>query len=599
MKSRLLRAYLAFMIGFVVWTGLFHLYPKALSLAADHGWVQVVCTNGQLDRIETIVREGIRQKVPVETIGEQIDRKMGHKFYSQLVISADHEGYSDRSILTFHGMVPNEAVNKYSTLIQDPEFLVEMFPVLQSFFIQYESLILCAAIAAAILFFVLAKHIPVLKLRPVLSLSFVKTMTGQLFGIFGAAIISFCVLFGLMYMERYTLIDGIQNLVDWRQKMDERLQKIEKELSGLSEDKEMHKVIRKYLPKSAQAFLYGSDGNFMDAVNSSDPDMLDYTSHLEPVYYSKYIPIDSGKDEVLLTITDYPFLKEIRIYVAGAFLYSSFIVLFWLHFYMSGLITRIRILEKHVEAFSLGDWEYPIAAGNKDELDHLGMELEQMRVSYMEKTEQERKAQRANQALITDLSHDLRTPLTVLKGYLEIISRQDPIGDEKAKRYIVLANEKADQIKELSDRLFEVALVGRKRVTLHKEAVKSWHMEKMVEERCRSLEQRGFTVYRTTEVKYEEYEIDRIAFVRILDNVFSNLEKYADPACGIEVRFTADDNMKLHVVNAKRMKKDQESARVGLQSVRKLLKAQQGSLQIRETETMFEQTIRIPRSGKE
>lgn len=91
----------------------------------------------------------------------------------------------------------------------------------------------------------------------------------------------------------------------------------------------------------------------------------------------------------------------------------------------------------------------------------------------------------------------------MLKGYLEIISRQDPIGDEKAKRYIVLANEKADQIKELSDRLFEVALVGRKRVTLHKETVESWHMEKMVEERCRSLEQRGFAVYRSTEVKYE------------------------------------------------------------------------------------------------
>lgn len=593
-KSKLLRAYFAVLMGFMVWVGLFRLYPGALALSVNNNWVQVVCTQEQISKIRTIVKNGLEKKELLENISIKLYDALDHRFFLQLIISSDVEGYRNGSIVTFKGMVPNNVVNGYNTIIEDPQFMVELYPVLQHFFAVYEGLCLVIALGTSAFVYWFMKRISLKRIHSIAAFSWIRTMTDQLLCVFVISIVSFCLIFGFLYTQRYTLVEGLLSVMNWHDQLELSFTQIEESISSLHEQKAIEKKIRELMPSSSQVFLYGSDGMFLEALNSTDPDMLDYTKALGPLYYSRYMSIDSGKDEILLVVTDYPFLKEVRVYTLMAFIYSALIVFFWLKWYMNEQIERIQALERHVEAFSLGDWQYPINAKEGDELEHLGKELENLRISYIEKTRQEQEAQMRNQALITDLSHDLRTPLTILKGYLEIIECQDQALDEKTKRYIVLANQKADHIKELSDRMFETALIQQETISLHPKPIESNRIVQAIKEYCQTLEQKGFAVKKDIKAETKILMMDMSAFQRIIDNVFSNLEKYADPEFDIEINIILNDHLDLRIVNRKNKIRDQKSSHVGLQSVRKLINGQQGILKIEETDTMFMQTILIP-----
>ena len=80
-----------------------------------------------------------------------------------------------------------------------------------------------------------------------------------------------------------------------------------------------------------------------------------------------------------------------------------------------------------------------------------------MRLTLKNSMENERKVHRDNQELIRAVSHDLRTPLTALNGYLEILHRKK--AGRRLPAYIQKCLEKTEEIRNLSDKMFEYALV--------------------------------------------------------------------------------------------------------------------------------------------
>ena len=77
----------------------------------------------------------------------------------------------------------------------------------------------------------------------------------------------------------------------------------------------------------------------------------------------------------------------------------------------------------------------------------------------MDRMNSERAAQEANNQLITSMSHDIRTPLTSLIGYLDIISGHKYKNEQELQKYIGSCSDKAVQLKDLSDKLFQYFLV--------------------------------------------------------------------------------------------------------------------------------------------
>ncbi|WP_305153049.1 HAMP domain-containing sensor histidine kinase [uncultured Dubosiella sp.] len=592
MKSKALRLYVAGLVFWLCAIGLFWLYPFALELAVDQGWIGVACSKSQIESIQTIVTEGLANKDPVEKIGLAINAKWGDSFFSQLVVD-DGPGYETGSIMTFHGMPDSGYKNAYATRIEGDGFLVELYPVLYSFFRGYETFCLVAAAGAGILGWRWSAKIPVEPFKRTLFFASWKAMPRQLLGVFGGAIVSFALVFGLLFSQRTVLARAVSYAVDLRKDLRTRLDQIEKDIQFLSKEKDIKKAIRLHLPSTSQAFLYERDGVFLGEVVRPDSQALAGVDALEPLYASHYLSTKKGEN--LLVLSAYPFYWLVPVYTAFAFGYAGLLVLFWLKEYMDAQIGRIGALQFRVQAFALGDWKYAIEKKDGDELNQLGNDLESMRQSYLEKTKVEQDARAANQALITGLSHDLRTPLTVLKGYLEILEL-DRFQDESARaRYIALANQKVDHIRVLSDRMFETALVQDKSVSVRRKPVLASDIVQALKERIERLQSKGFIITSEMKTSVGSWTLDWTLFERIADNVFSNLEKYADPRHPIQIHFTIEKELRWVTVNRKRKSEQAEHHGIGLASVRQMIETQGGALTIEESKTTFKETIVLSR----
>ncbi len=150
-------------------------------------------------------------------------------------------------------------------------------------------------------------------------------------------------------------------------------------------------------------------------------------------------------------------------------------------------------LSEEIQAMEGGDLDHPITVQGSDELTTLASSLDSMRLTLRQQHEDEAAAAAKVKNLITEMSHDLRTPLTTLLLYTEILRHRKYETTAQAEDYLAKIDTKARQLKQLSDNLFEYALVTRDTVAvLDPPARFSQIFEEPLTEMVGELQERGF-----------------------------------------------------------------------------------------------------------
>ena len=205
--------------------------------------------------------------------------------------------------------------------------------------------------------------------------------------------------------------------------------------------------------------------------------------------------------------------------------------------FISGLkedVRYIQELEKQVETISRGKLDSQVSLRGKDELAQLASGLDVMRLTLIQKEEKEQEMRMAQEKLVLGMSHDLRTPLTGLLAYLEILKRQE----ENSSGYVDKALDKVLQIRTLSDQMFEYFLVNASNETeLDPAEDISSVLGDYLSELCAFLECEGFLtdteelVWKPVQIRvYTDY------LGRIVNNIISNIQKYGDIRTRVEIR---------------------------------------------------------------
>ena len=201
--------------------------------------------------------------------------------------------------------------------------------------------------------------------------------------------------------------------------------------------------------------------------------------------------------------------------------------------YFRRIVKRIRKLEAEVTIVTHSNMEHKVASKGLDELGRLAGNIENMREAILENLKKEREARDSNTELITAMSHDIRTPLTVLLGYLEMMKAEV---DELPllKEYLEASERTALRLKQLSDDMFKYSLAfGNSLDNIVLEPYDAGMLfEQMLAEHVLLLKENGYT----TVVNNELFELapgtvvvtEPQNLMRIFDNVFSNVRKYAD-----------------------------------------------------------------------
>mgnify|MGYP004646014737 FL=1 len=277
------------------------------------------------------------------------------------------------------------------------------------------------------------------------------------------------------------------------------------------------------------------------------------------------------------------------------FCVGVFLLVFWQG--CRRIVDYIVLLSEEIQAMEGGDLNHPITIRGEDELTTLASCLDSMRVTLRQQQQQEAEASAKVRNLITEMSHDLRTPLTTLLLYTEIVRGGRYQGREQLHDYLSKIDAKARQIKQLSDNLFEYALVTRDTVVeLDPPACFSQIFEEPLAELVDTLQQRGFVCALDLGEEDLLLRVKGQYIRRILDNISSNILKYADPAQDIEVRFVREEGRAgLRFANGVvENLHPEESTRVGLSSIETMMEKMNAEMRVEQGSGRFGITLLFP-----
>ncbi|MBQ4091135.1 MAG: HAMP domain-containing histidine kinase [Clostridia bacterium] len=261
----------------------------------------------------------------------------------------------------------------------------------------------------------------------------------------------------------------------------------------------------------------------------------------------------------------------------------------------SRTVSRVNRLAQDVKTVRDGALEAPIDTKGNDDIAALARDVDSMRASLIENMTEERRTREANSALITAMSHDVRTPLTVLMGYLDLIEMSDL--DSASAEYLAVCRENAQRLKKLSDDLFSYFLVfGKKDMDIQLSPVSlNGEIAAMIAEHVFLLREKGYEIDMPSDVPEAAVLCDMAYFGRVIDNIFSNVSKYADVTAPIKIDVDTDGK-RAYLCFANKIRRDRslpESNRIGLKTCGKIVEQMGGELAINETEDNFEIAVKL------
>ena len=265
------------------------------------------------------------------------------------------------------------------------------------------------------------------------------------------------------------------------------------------------------------------------------------------------------------------------------------------------VLGRVTRLNAEVEEVAGGNLMAEIKSTANDEIGRLADNVDAMRDYIIRRLQSEKEAWDKNSELITAMSHDIRTPLTSLIGYLDIVESGKYETKEEERRYLATCKDKALQLKDLSDKLFQYFLVfGSQGADKNYEVFDgAILLQQIISEHSAELINYGFNIdFQYTVPEDTEIKVDMSGLRRLFDNLFSNIIKYADKSSPLRVSVNLDqgeDVIVARLMNAVLTESRKvESNKIGLKTCEKICSNMGGTFSYDDEGQVFTVRLTIP-----
>ena len=230
------------------------------------------------------------------------------------------------------------------------------------------------------------------------------------------------------------------------------------------------------------------------------------------------------------------FLKDILVAVIVILVITGALLVVWIY---RGIKIPLVKMQKATKNIKEGNLDFRLIPDTDDELGQLCQDFEEMRLRLKANAEEKVAFDRENKELISNISHDLKTPITAIKGYVEGI--MDGVADtpEKMDKYIKTIYNKAIDMDRLINELTTYSGIDNNRIpyNFHRINVADYFGD-CVEEVGLDLEQRGIKLNYSNLVSPDTVVIaDPEQMKKVINNIISNSVKYMDKPDGhIDIR---------------------------------------------------------------
>ena len=245
------------------------------------------------------------------------------------------------------------------------------------------------------------------------------------------------------------------------------------------------------------------------------------------------IDLTSTSDRILFKILGLNLVIVLVCCILGNFGVMALLVYTVILFFMLKKYTRVirskyQILLESTRKLAAGDLETVITE-DAGIFEPLKQELNKVQAGFQKAVEEELKSQNMKSELITNVSHDLKTPLTAIITYVNLL-KDETISEEDRKKYIDILDRKSLRLKQLIEDLFEVSKANSGNIKIEK---KMLNLTELVRQAAFELEDRLKEAQIDCRVSVPEKEIhlelDGEKTYRCLENLLTNVCKYALP----------------------------------------------------------------------
>lgn len=256
-------------------------------------------------------------------------------------------------------------------------------------------------------------------------------------------------------------------------------------------------------------------------------------------------------------------LFELILFVIFILIITTFMMSMWLY---HGVMAPLVTLKKAAKNIRDGNLNFSVRGNGVQEMDELCEDFEEMRIRLQESMREKVQYDKESKELISNISHDLKTPVTTIKGYVEGI--MDGVADtpEKRQKYLRTIYNKASDMDRLIDELTLYSKIDTNKIpyTFKKISV-SAYFDDCIAELQMELEGRGIELAYFNYLKKDVIVIaDAEQMKRVINNIIGNSIKYMDKPRGvINVRLRdAGDYVQVEIEDNGRGMKQNELTRI-------------------------------------
>lgn len=329
-----------------------------------------------------------------------------------------------------------------------------------------------------------------------------------------------------------------------------------------------------------------------------------YTAISSKIYSSKY--------EKFLASDIGSFIMGNFIVLNLLFLIGIFLVIFTL--FINRKVKYIKYITMEIKKIEHEGFGKTVDIKGNDELSELSKSINRMSTTIREQIDKEKIIENNKNELITNVSHDLRTPLTSINGYIELLKENGFKDKEKFDEYIAVVDRRAKGLTTLVNELFEYTKLDNDQIKLNLVDVDIVSLvSHIANEYSIIFEKSGLTLERNIINKEIFMSLDVDKIVRVFQNMFSNANKYSIENSTIVLVLTEKyENVIISLSNrtneinqsdlpnifnrfykADKSRSDNDSSGLGLSITKKIVELHGGSIDADLHDDVFTFTINI------
>lgn len=236
-------------------------------------------------------------------------------------------------------------------------------------------------------------------------------------------------------------------------------------------------------------------------------------------------------------------ITAILICVMSATVFLSPVALILILVFVPKLVHQYEAIKKGVQAVNEGNLEYKIPPQGSGEFGQLAEGINEMTGAISTAAQNEMRIQRMKTDLISNVSHDLKTPLTSIVTYVDLL-KQENLSPEQRQTYLDILSQKTERLCQLTDDLFEAAKASSGTMPVDMMTVDFVSLlNQSMGEMNERVEASGLEFVVThPEERYFVYADGRLLW-RVISNLLSNVVKYSQDATRVYIDFYKTGSM--------------------------------------------------------